>query len=354
MTLADAGVGRLVGAEANVGGVPEQPVGRPFAEADLAHVHGLDPGRRLRVGHVCGSHATDDRTRTWRCVADDRRQQRSQLGEHVLIEARPDASRVDQRVVDVIGELQCAESAARAARLGETDDDEVARGLFLDFDPFVGAAGAVRRVGFFGDDSLEPDGRDLGEKRFALALDVVEDADRSELRHRLTQKFLPPNQRQRSQVEAVEREQIKRIIRRRQLDGGALDVDRRLQSPALLQPREARLPCGVEAHDLAVKDAVLERQRLDCTSNFRKHARVVIAVAREQLRLAVRLAGNEPIPVELELEQPAVARERRFGRLGEHRLDRRGVDLLPNGAGLLDGIAEARRRRDTGLDLFHR
>src|SRR5689334_1478632 len=64
------------------------------------------------------------------------------------------------------------------------------------------------------------------------------------------------------------------------------------------------------------------------------------------------LAGDEPIAVELELEQPSVAGEGSILRLGEHWLDRGDVDHLPNGARPLDGVAKTGFRRDTGFHFL--
>src|SRR5438067_982653 len=147
--------------------------------------------------------------------------------------------------------------------------------------PLVGAAGAVWGVGLLSDDALEPDRRDLGEEGLTLALDVVEDAHRPELRHRLLEELLSPNERQRPQVKAIQREQVEGVVGGWELDRGALDVDHRREAPALLEPREAWLPLGIEAHDFAVEDAVFERQRLDCTRNFGEDVGVIVAVARE-------------------------------------------------------------------------
>jgi hypothetical protein len=53
--------------------------------------------------------------------------------------------------------------------------------------------------------------------------------------------------------------------------------------------------------------------------------RVVVAVAREEQCLAASLAGEQSIAIELELEEPAVARERLVRLLGEH--DVRGLGI---------------------------
>jgi hypothetical protein len=161
------------------------------------------------------------------------------------------------------------------------------------------------------------------------------------LRKRRHEQTLTDHQRKWAQVEILEREQVEREKRRCQFDRRATDVERRRQPPALLQPRKARLPLRVHDDDFPVDDAGIKWQRLDRARDFWKDRRVVVAVSREQQRLAVRFAGDESIAVELELEQPAVTRERRVGRLGEHDVDGVHVDVMTRCASLLDGCANA-------------
>ena len=83
-----------------------------------------------------------------------------------------------------------------------------------------------------------------------------------------------------------------------------------LEPAAPLQPREARLPLRVHHDDLAVDDALVERQRLHRARDLGEDVGVVVAVAREEQRRRRRACRDQAIAVELELEQPAVARER--------------------------------------------
>ena len=110
------------------------------------------------------------------------------------------------------------------------------------------------------------------------------------------EQLLALEQRQRAQVEVLEREQIEREERRGQLDRGALDVDRRRQPPALLQAREARHSLRVEHDDFAVDDALVERQRLHGARDLREDLGVVVAVAGQEQRFTAatcwRSAGS--------------------------------------------------------------
>ena len=160
--------------------VPQQAVGRPLAEPHLAHVHRLDPRRRLRLRNLLAGSGSR-RTRTAAHGGSSRTIGSSsalELVQQRVVESRADAAGVDERPVHHVGELQRAEVRATALRRGESDDDEVAGLLRLDLEPVVAAAAAIRRVGLLGDDSLEAERVHLLEKRFAFALDVVERAQR--------------------------------------------------------------------------------------------------------------------------------------------------------------------------------
>jgi hypothetical protein len=86
-------------------------------------------------------------------------------------------------------------------------------------------AGAIGRVSFLGDDPLEPDLADLLEKRLALAVDVLEHTHGAELGHRLREQLLPRRQWERTEIEIVDRQQVERVERCRQLDRRPPHVD---------------------------------------------------------------------------------------------------------------------------------
>src|SRR5258708_3012015 len=50
--------------------------------------------------------------------------------------------------------------------------------------------------------------------------------------------------------------------------------------------------------------------------------------------------GEQPIAIELELEDPAIARERVVRRLGEHDIDRRRIDACTRRDGFAEGLAQ--------------
>src|SRR4029078_11924931 len=112
----------------------------------------------------------------------------------------------------------------------------------------------------------------------------------------------------------------------------------------------ARPSLSVHHDDLTVYDEVVIGDRFDRAGDLGEDGCVVVALARDQNRFAARLAGDEPIPVELELEQPAVARERVVRGLGEHDLDGARIDAAFLRARPFDRGAQPRPRTAT---LFH-
>src|SRR6185436_10039134 len=97
-------------------------VGSPFAKPHFAHVHRVNPRRSTRLGNFLARKRFHSwlktRPRTGRIGAHDWIERRFQLAEERFVESRSDSSGVDQRSVDVVGELQRAETTATFLRLG--------------------------------------------------------------------------------------------------------------------------------------------------------------------------------------------------------------------------------------------
>src|SRR5207237_8213360 len=91
-----------------------------------------------------------------------------------------------------------------------------------------------------------------GVEGTAVAFDVVDGADRSRRRHQAQEQLLALDQGERTQVEVLEREQVEEEQRRGQLGGRPLDVPRRRQQRALLQPLEDGSAGIVQLDDLSV------------------------------------------------------------------------------------------------------
>ena len=198
-------------------------------------------------------------------------------------------------------------SPERGAR--EADDDEVPGALDADLPPVAAAAGDVGRVRALGHDPLEPQRPDLGEEREAVREHVVDEPDGRLSAEDPPQRLLALQQRPRPQVapvrgQAVEREQGGRVRGRRA--GG-------LRSPgleALLQPLEAGPPLGVQHDDLAVEDEIAPRKLVEGGGDLREGGGGVEPAAVAQPGTAAVAAGEDPEPVVLDLEDPALAGER--------------------------------------------
>jgi hypothetical protein len=337
-----------------VAGVPEHAVGRPLAKTNLAHVDRLDPCGRFRLRNRGGGSILTEWRAARRRLADHRLEHRSEFVEKRVVESGADASGVDELSVHEVRELQRAEVRPPSLGTREAHDDELVALLRLDFEPEVAAARAIGRIGALRQNPLEPHLLHLREERLAFGLDVVEGMDRAELRQRGQEKLLADSERQRSKVEILEREKVEREERRRQLDRGALDLRGIVQRPSLLQPREARLAGVVEADDLAVDDDLVERKRVESARDFGEDGRIVVPLARDEHRFAARLAGDQAIAVELELEDPIVAGKRFLGRLGQHRLDCLGIDPVVRRLYGLDGFAQIGDRAAAELHFIDR
>ena len=155
---------------------------------------------------------------------------------------------------------------------------------------------------------------------------MIEVADRPECWDGILQELFAPGQWQRTHIEVFEGDEIESVEGRRQLHRRARDLQRRRKFAAFLQSRETRNPFIVEHNNFAIDDDFVGGQRLHRFGNLGEDARVIVAVAREQQRFATRLAGDQPITIELELEQPVVARERIILRFAVHGFDLVRID----------------------------
>ncbi len=278
-------------------------------------------------------------------------EQRLEHGEVARREAAAGAARVGQHAVAVLREQQRAEALAALLRRQVADDDEVVRLRGVDLDPVGRTLADVRRRGALADDALEPHALGFVEHRFALALEVLRVAQRAGHRQQRAQRGLALDERQRAQVEVLEREQIERVDAGRQLERRARDVGAARQSPALLQQREARQAARVEHDDLGVDDELRERQRRDDLGDLRKRRGEVVAGARVELDLAGTFLGEQAVAVVLELEHPLRVRER-LARRREHRPQVARLELAPRGAELAQLGRDGRAARIAARDLL--
>ena len=336
--------------------MPEQPVGGDLAILHLAHVARLDPRRSRRLRNALARErlgAGRHRHAVARRVATDvRRDERDEPREHRVVHAGPHPPHVAQATFDELGELQRADERARAVRLRVADDHEVARAVRLDLEPARRPSGDVRALRPLRDESLEPQLRHLAEHELSLARDVVERPHGAELRYALGEQPTALDERNAAKVEVLEREEIEREEGGRQLDRGLRDVERIPEQAAPLQPGEARPALIVHHRDLAVDDARVVRQCPHRARHLGEDSGVIEAVAREEQDVMTALRREQAIAVELELEQPVVARERLLARFGEHHLHRSRIDTRLHRTGAGHRRAQLHRRPLAGLHLL--
>ena len=247
-------------------------------------------------------------------------------GAHVLElrrgEPAADPARVHQLAILPGAEVQRSEPGARALGPREAHDHEVVNPVRADLEPVGRAAGAIRRVRLLGDDALEPEPHHLLVQRLAVGPEVLEVFDWTHARYDPLEQRGPLLERQRPEVEALEREQVEYVQHRRRLDGGASHFERPRDLGAVLQSLEHGPPRLVRHHQLAIEDEPFVRERDEGARNLGERPRDVVAVARDEPRPASPplSPSADTVPVELQLEQPPRLRERSLARLREHRL----------------------------------
>src|SRR6185295_18968224 len=78
------------------------------------------------------------------------------LPQRRLVESRADLAHVDEAIALVDAQVQRAEPAARALRVGPAAHDELLAQVALDLEPLARAATRVAALGALGDDTLQP------------------------------------------------------------------------------------------------------------------------------------------------------------------------------------------------------
>ena len=249
-------------------------------------MHRIDPRGRSRLGNGLGREwcrpRREDRAEAGRIGPYDGREQRRDLAECLLVEARASAARIDELPVNNVRQLQGAEMTSAPLGRREPHDNEISGAVRLQLQPLVAATSAVRGIGLLRDDALEAERIHLLEKALAFAYDVVERANNAELREGVEQQRLALYKGQWAKVVCLIAYEIERIERGRQLHRGMPDLDSRRQTSTPLQQREARPALRVEHHHLAINDEVVEWKCLQRAGHLRKDSGVVVAIPCEQ------------------------------------------------------------------------
>src|SRR5215216_3097071 len=123
--------------------MPKKPIGRPLAISDFADVHRIYPRRCLRLRNIFAPQRVGTRRLdlacTTRILAYDRIEKRFELLQALLVETRSNSSGIDERSVDEIRELKCAEVGAASFGLSESRNHEVAGFFGFDLEPVLRA-----------------------------------------------------------------------------------------------------------------------------------------------------------------------------------------------------------------------
>ena len=290
--------------------LPQQPVPRDLLVPYLRHELRLYPVT-LRLGR---HRAFEGRRR-----GGEPLQLRRDLFELFGVEPAPRPPCVDEFAIRVAAEMERAESAAAPLGSGVAHDDEVPGLVGANLQPVVRATALVGRIGFLGDDAFESQPHRLIVQRLAVFLEMSRIAQRARLRQHFLEQRLPFHQRQRTQVEPFERNEIEQIHGARGFDRRVTDIGHARDAGAVLESLEARTSGIVQDHELAIHDQPVVRQRVHGARELGERRRVIVAVAGDEPGAAALPNHPHAVPVELELEQPPGASERLLTRLGQHR-----------------------------------
>ena len=227
-------------------------------------------------------------------------------------EAGADPTDVDQPPILVRTEQEGAKPRARARRVGEAADDELAARPAARLPPVGVPAFAVRRISPLGHDPLELVVARLAEERRAATHDVVAVSQRVTVGapHERSEALLALLERKGPQIGAIQMEEVEHHVAQ---PVAALAAQRRLQG------LEARPPIAVEDHDLAVEPRGDERERRAGARHRPEALGPVLSAAHEQARAAVLDPAERAVAVVLDLVQPVVPRRRLVGEDRELR-----------------------------------
>ncbi len=251
-------------------------------------------------------------------------------------------------------EVERTEAGAAALGLGEADHRIVAGAVRAHLEPGRGAPGGIGRAGFLAHHPLETQATDPSVEVLAPFLDVIGEAQGPGPGQNAPQDLFAGEKRQGPQVEVFEAQEVENVVGRRQRHRRPFGVQGAGQAPAFLQALEARLGVLVEHRHLAVEHQGVERQGPERPHQVGEGDRRFDAAAEEEVHVASRAAASalvglssgrrkQPVAVILELEDPARPRERLAAQLGQHHLDRAGIDRLFRRAEVCELLADLGR-----------
>ncbi len=225
-------------------------------------------------------------------------------------------------------------------------DDELLLGPDLELEPRPDPpAGLIARAALLGHDALELALFGGGQEGQPGALDVGREPDVRALAQDRAQDPLAFFQGDLEQGQAVEVEQVERLVDER--GGRGLGQVRRglrgrrpghpsgpaaaaePHAEALLEQAEVRPALRIEGDDLAIDHGFAGVEPVGRAEQAGKVGRAVLAVAGVQAGPLIADDGLDPVAVPLDLEQPVRIVEAAAGQGGHHRLDEAGKRRRP-------------------------
>jgi hypothetical protein len=286
--------------------LPKKPLLGPLRVLDLADQPGLHPAGSFLLGKWTGARSIR---------AADLLQLGSHPGKLGLAEPTSSPSGIGKRTVEVESQVKGAESAPAPLGCGEPNHHKILSPAGPDLQPAGRPTCAVGRIGSLGDDAFEPQFLNLLVEHLALCLKVIQKPDHPRGGHHFSQQRLTGGQRQRPEIEVLEREQVKREEGYRAMHRRMADVERSTKLRSLLEPLKAGTSRFVQGNDLAIEQQPVKRERTKGAHYLGKAGGQIVAVSGEQAGGTVSGAQN-PVTVDLELEHPSGPGKGLFSRLG--------------------------------------
>lgn len=237
-----------------------------------------------------------------------------------MVEAGADLAGVAQRAaaVVVVADQQRAEAGARAGRVGPATDHQLLGADALELEPVRRAGpGPVGRVRPLGDQPFPPALAGLPQVGLAVGVAVGAEPDRVAGPHAALEQAFAAAQRQRGDVVAGDDRGVEQV----EVHGhaGGPGPGRVGDPQPALQPGEAGLR-PVERDHLAVGDEPGRGAGVEGLDQLGVGARDLLVVAGEQAGAVLVADDDQPLAVELALEDPAGVGEVLPGQRREHRL----------------------------------
>src|SRR6202790_325845 len=249
--------------------------------------------------------------------------------ERLVIKASANLSDVNEPALLVVqAENQRAEIFAAALRIGVASDDALLTLRDFDFQPIARALLFVNAFALFGEDAFQSALLRRVEKIKPFLGIVIGKLHNPACNNPLLQQLLALLERDAAQIEAIEVEQIERIVNDRHTFAPWHTAFPGSKSGPLLHQTERWAALFIERGDLSVKNGALGFHQSRQAAELRKLRSQVILGARHQTHASVFDEGDGAVAVPFNFEKPVRIIESLVGRSREHGVDDSGHGLL--------------------------